>query len=41
MYDQETKSLWHNLTGEPVVGSLAQSGIKLPVLPVAITSWED
>jgi hypothetical protein len=40
MYDLQTESLWHNLTGEPVVGSLAQSGIKLKVLPVVITSWE-
>lgn len=40
MYDHQTESLWHNLTGEPVVGSLAQSGIKLQVLPVTITSWE-
>jgi hypothetical protein len=40
MYDHQTESLWHNLTGEPVVGSLANSGVKLPVLPVTITSWE-
>jgi hypothetical protein len=40
MYDQQTESLWHNLTGEPVVGSLANSGIKLKVLPVVITTWE-
>ena len=41
MYDQQTESLWHNLTGEPVVGSLANSGIKLKVLPVVITTWEN
>ena len=40
MYDHQTESLWHNLTGEPVVGSLTNSGIKLKVLPVTITSWE-
>ncbi len=40
MYDHQTESLWHNLTGEPVVGSLTKSGIKLKVLPVTITSWE-
>lgn len=40
MYDHQTQSLWHNLTGEPVVGALAQSGIKLTVLPVVITTWE-
>jgi len=40
MYDHQTESLWHNLTGEPVVGSLTPSGIKLKVLPVVITTWE-
>ena len=40
MYDHQTESLWHNLTGEPVVGKLAESGIKLKVLPVVITTWE-
>ncbi len=40
MYDHQTESLWHNLTGEPVVGSLTNSGIKLKVLPVVITTWE-
>ncbi len=39
MYDHQTESLWHNLTGEPVVGSLAKSSIKLKVLPVVITTW--
>lgn len=39
MYDHQTESLWHNLTGEPVVGSLTHSGIKLTVLPVVITTW--
>jgi len=41
MYDHQTESLWHNLTGEPVVGSLTHSGIKLKVLPVTITTWEN
>lgn len=40
MYDHQTESLWHNLTGEPVVGSLANSGVKLKVLPVVIMTWE-
>lgn len=41
MYDHQTDSLWHNLTGEPVVGSLAHSGIRLKTLPVVITSWKE
>ncbi|MGI9499384.1 MAG: DUF3179 domain-containing (seleno)protein, partial [Geminicoccaceae bacterium] len=36
---QETKSLWNQFTGRPVVGPLTGSGIELEVLPVAITSW--
>ena len=41
MYDRETQSLWHHMTGEPVVGRLAESGIRLRVLPVVITTWKD
>ena len=40
MYDNQTRSLWSNLTGEPVSGPLAQSGIKLRMLPVVVTTWE-
>lgn len=39
MYDRETSSLWHSLTGEPVVGALAHSGIKLQILPVVVSTW--
>jgi len=41
MYDHQTESLWHNLTGEPVLGRLAHSGIQLKTLPVVITRWQD
>jgi hypothetical protein len=41
MYDRETQSLWHHLTGEPVVGPLAASGIRLRVLPVVVTTWRE
>ena len=41
MYDHQTQSLWHSLTGEPVVGTLTDSGIALQVLPVVITTWQD
>jgi hypothetical protein len=40
MFDRETDSLWNQFTGEPVVGPLAASGIKLRQRPVVITSWE-
>ena len=39
MYDRETNSLWNHLRGEPVVGPLALSGIRLTVLPVVVTTW--
>ena len=39
MYDRKTRSLWNQITGEPVVGKLVGSGIKLPVLPIVLTSW--
>ena len=41
MYDRKTRSLWNQLTGEPVVGRLVGSGIKLRVLPIVLTSWGD
>ncbi|MEX2197928.1 MAG: DUF3179 domain-containing protein [Burkholderiales bacterium] len=41
MYDRQTKSLWNHLTGEPVIGELAGSGVRLKRLPVVITSWSE
>jgi len=39
MYDRATKTLWNQLTGEPVIGKLAGTNIKLAVLPDVLTSW--
>lgn len=41
MVDRQTLSLWNNLTGEPVVGRLARSPVRLPVLPLTRTTWKD
>ncbi len=41
MFDRETKSLWNQFTGEPVVGPLVNSGIKLKLRPVVITTWRE
>jgi len=41
MYDQQTKSLWQHMQGEPVVGPLADSGIRLAPRPVVTTTWRD
>ena len=39
MYDRRTRSLWHQFRGEPVTGTLADSGIVLDVIPVTLTTW--
>ena len=41
MYDRKTNTLWHQFRGEPVIGELADSGITLEVIPVALTTWGD
>ena len=41
MYDRQTRTLWNQLTGEPVLGELAGQGIELEILPVVLTSWAD
>ena len=41
MYDRGTNTLWHQFLGEPVVGPLANSGVKLEKLPVLLTTWGD
>ncbi|MBI3361878.1 MAG: DUF3179 domain-containing protein [Chloroflexi bacterium] len=41
MYDRETRTLWNQLTGEPVLGDLAATGVKLSLLPVVLTTWAD
>ena len=45
MYDAETRSLWHQFTGRPVIGPLVQTsagtdGAWLTVLPMVLTTWE-
>ncbi len=39
MYDADTKSLWNQFTGIPVVGELVGEDIELPILPVTLTTW--
>ena len=41
MYDRATNSLWNQFTGEPVVGALADSGIRLDFFPSVLTTWEE
>jgi len=39
MYDRTTFTVWNQMTGEPVVGKLVDSGIQLERLPVVVTDW--
>lgn len=47
MYDRQTRTLWNQLTGEPVLGELADASdperpgqpLRLRLLPVVLTSW--
>jgi len=39
MYDRQTRTLWNHMTGEPVIGPLVGSGVRLARLPVVVTSW--
>lgn len=41
MYDRATETLWHQFRGEPVVGPLAGSGLRLKILPSVLTTWEE
>ena len=41
MYDSGTRTLWHSLTGEPVIGELAFSGLRFKQLPLTTTTWGD
>jgi hypothetical protein len=39
MYDRNTRTLWNQFTGRPVIGDLAATDIELELLPVVLTSW--
>lgn len=39
MYDKATQTLWSTLEGEPVIGPLVGTGIKLDYLSVVTTNW--
>ena len=40
MYDRQTRTLWNQLTGEPVLGELVGSDVELSLLPVVVTTWD-
>jgi hypothetical protein len=40
MYDRQTRTLWNQLTGRPVLGDLVRNDLELKILPVVLTTWE-
>ena len=40
MYDRGTFTLWNQLTGEPVLGTLAADPGRLDVIPIVTTTWD-
>ncbi|MEM7539664.1 MAG: DUF3179 domain-containing protein [Chloroflexota bacterium] len=40
MYDRQTRTLWNQLTGEPVLGELVGTDVELTILPIVLTTWE-
>lgn len=40
MYDRQTRTLWNQLTGEPVLGELVDEDVTIDILPVVLTTWE-
>ncbi len=41
MVDRQTRTLWNQFTGRPVLGKLAATGLRLERLPVVVTRWSD
>lgn len=41
MYDRATASLWDQFRGTPVVGPRVGTGVRLEVLPLALTTWRE
>lgn len=41
MYDEQTLSLWSNLTGEAISGPLLSSGARLPMLALTVATWKE
>jgi len=39
MYDRQTRTLWNQLSGEPVLGELVGTDVKLEILPIVLTTW--
>ncbi len=40
MFDRQTSTLWNQLTGEPALGKLAGSSVRLTLRPVVLATWK-
>ncbi|MBW2367680.1 MAG: DUF3179 domain-containing protein [Deltaproteobacteria bacterium] len=40
MYDRNTDTLWHQMSGTPALGPLVGSGIQLAQMPLTLTTWK-
>jgi hypothetical protein len=40
MYDRQTRTIWNQFTGEPVLGELVGKDVELSLIPVVLTSWQ-
>lgn len=41
LFDEPSSTLWSSITGEPLVGSMVGSDVRLSPLPVVTTTWRD
>ncbi len=41
LFDELSWTLWSSITGEPLVGRMVGSGVRLSPLPVVTTTWSD
>ncbi|MEM7334908.1 MAG: DUF3179 domain-containing protein [Chloroflexota bacterium] len=41
MYDRQTRSIWNQLTGEPVMGPALNRSERLDLVPITLTTWAE
>ncbi len=41
MVDRQTWTLWSQITGEPVVGAMADTPVRLELVPLTVTTWRE
>ncbi len=41
MVDRQTWTLWSQLTGEPVVGNMVDTPVRLEMMPLTVTTWKE